>query len=451
MALDQIKGNFETRLPLEELSRTTTKDTSIVSQYLRANHIPQPSLNSDGPGIVIPRGSPQNVQHARQSLIAACLELLQLAIGPSEFLPNLATGFQYISCLSWLCQYDIFHLVPLDDTISYAALAASAGVPQRRLKSIIRMVMTNTLFREQADGEHVNHSATSALLARNDDAYAYATYMCAKSAPTAMHMATAHQRWGPASVRTNETAYNIAFDTDLPFFEHISQDESKTSEFARYMRNVRSSEGVDLKHLITGFAWQDIPDGGVIVDVGGSTGTAAVALARAFSHLTFVVQDLPANADSGRKAAAESLPADTVSRLAFQAHDFTQPQPVRGANVYLLRMILHDWPDDEAIKILRSIISAMDRQNSRLLIMDTVLPKPGSVPVSVERIVRVRDLTMMQAFNSSERDLHDWKNLLDAAEPELQLVRVVQPFGSAMSVLEVALGPATDENDQGRT
>ena len=78
-------------------------------------------------------------------------------------------------------------------------------------------------------------------------------------------------------------------------------------------------------------------------------------------------------------------------------------------------MILHDWPDDEGAEILRNRIAAMDKAKSRLLIMDTVLPKPGSVPVSVERIARVRDLTIMQAFNSKERDLDVWKDLLVAA------------------------------------
>lgn len=179
--------------------------------------------------------------------------------------------------------------------------------------------------------------------------------------------------------------------------------------------------------------------------MGGSTGSAAIALAKAFPNLTFIVQDLPANADSGRKAAAESLPADVLSRLTFQAHDFTQPQPVRGADAYLLRMILHDWPDAEAAKILRNIVEKMDEGKSRLLIMDTVLPTPGAVPVSVERIVRVRDLTMSQAFNSKERDLDDWKDLLAVTDPRLQLVGVVQPFGSAMSVLEVVLGRTTAE------
>lgn len=172
------------------------------------------------------------------------------------------------------------------------------------------------------------------------------------------------------------------------------------------------------------------------VQVGGSTGTAAIALATAFPHLTFIVQDLPANAALGRKAAQDSLPPDILSRLAFQGHDFTCPQPVRGAAVYLLRMILHDWPDDVAARILRHVVAAMDAE-SRLLVMDTVLPRPGAGLVSEERIVRARDLTMMQAFNSGERELEGWVELLGRVDGRLEVVGVREPVGSAMAVLEV--------------
>jgi 6-hydroxytryprostatin B O-methyltransferase len=182
--------------------------------------------------------------------------------------------------------------------------------------------------------------------------------------------------------------------------------------------------------------------------VGGSTGSAAIALAQAFPHLSFIVQDLPANAESGQKAVLESLPDEIKSRVTFQGHDFTQPQPVRGANIYLLRMILHDWPDTEAITIIRNVVVGMDPAVSRLLIMDTVLPKPGSVPVSVERIARARDLTMVQAFNSKERHLDDWKELLEATDSGVELVSVTQPFGSAMSVMEVRLRSGTTSNGQ---
>lgn len=129
------------------------------------------------------------------------------------------------------------------------------------------MAMTDALFREQSDGKHISHSATSALLARNEDIHAWASYICARSAPMAMQFAAAHKRWGPETVRDNETAYNVAFNTDLPFFKHIGRDEATMSEFAGYMRNVRNSDGVDIRHLVAGFAWKDIPEGGVVVDV----------------------------------------------------------------------------------------------------------------------------------------------------------------------------------------
>ncbi|KAK4235625.1 sterigmatocystin 8-O-methyltransferase [Achaetomium macrosporum] len=433
---------FDRELPLETLSWKITKHAAVVSQYLAAHELPQPSAERDGPVTVVPDNAPAHVRQSLEQLAAASLEMTQLALGPSEYVANLATGLQYISCLSWLCQYEILRRVPLDGAISYADLAAVAGVPEQRLKSVVRMAMTSGLFRERP-GIGVAHSATSALLARNADTHAWASYLCARTAPMALAMGAAHKRWGPDTVRPNETAYNLAFNTDLPFFDDIARDEARVSEFAAYMRNVRSSKGIAIEHLLNGYKWQSIREGGLVVDVGGSTGTTAIMLARKFPHLRFVVEDLEANAESGRKA----LPAELASRVTFKAHDFMQPQPVRGADVYLLRMILHDWPDDASIHILRHLVAAMaERPGARLIIMDTVLPAPGSVPLSVERIVRIRDLTMMQAFNSKERDLDDWKNLLAAADARLRLVNVVQPFGSDMSVLEVQLDPGATSN-----
>ncbi|KAL4939603.1 hypothetical protein BDV06DRAFT_230925 [Aspergillus oleicola] len=424
--------------PLEDLTTIITKSASTVSQYLQANGLPQPSLQPDGPSNVLPSGTPRQIHQARQQLIAASLQVFQLATGPSEFLPHLANGFHYVSCLTWLCNYNIFHLVPLDESISYGDLADQSSVPVHRLKSILRFAMTNSLFTESPDGTSVSHSATSAHLARDEDAYAYATYMCARTAPMAMSMTDAHRKWGVDAVATNETAYNAAFDTDLPFFDDLAQHRGRMDEFARYMKSVRSSEAVSLKHLVDGVDLEYVPQGGRLVDVGGSTGGAAIALAKAHPSLNFTVQDLASNIETGLETSA-SLPSNIQSRLTFQPHDFTQPEPVHGADAYLLRMILHDWRDEQAVTILRNIVSAMDPAKSRLFIMDTVLPSPGSVPLSIERIARTRDLTMMQAFNSKERELEEWKSLIGTADPRLRLVGIKQPFGSAMSVLEVRL------------
>ena len=77
---------------LDELSSTISKNANVLSQYLASNGLPQPSFRSDGPSTVLPSSSPENIQQARQDLISASLNILHLAIGPSEFLPNLATG-----------------------------------------------------------------------------------------------------------------------------------------------------------------------------------------------------------------------------------------------------------------------------------------------------------------------------------------------------------------------
>ncbi|PQE09169.1 fusarubin cluster-methyltransferase protein [Rutstroemia sp. NJR-2017a WRK4] len=53
--------------------------------------------------------------------------------------------------------------------------------------------------------------------------------------------------------------------------------------------------------------------------------------------------------------------------------------------------------------------------------MDTVLPNPGSVPVTIERLFRVSDMTMLQSLNSKERDLYEWKVLLADVDAGLHL------------------------------
>lgn len=129
------------------------------------------------------------------------------------------------------------------------------------------MAMTASLFRETAKGTRVQHSATSAWLAADDKAHSYAKYVSSRTAPMSISMTAAHAKWGPASLRANETAYNVAFDTDLPFFEHLAEDNTRVDEFADYMQSVRSSDSIALTHLVAALDLSGVPDGGLFVDV----------------------------------------------------------------------------------------------------------------------------------------------------------------------------------------
>jgi 6-hydroxytryprostatin B O-methyltransferase len=155
-----------------------------------------------------------------------------------------------------------------------------------------------------------------------------------------------------------------------------------------------------------------------------------MALAAAYPALKFEVQDLDV---------VTSKQVSTAPQVSFKAHDFFHAQPTVGASVYLLRMIIHDWPDAEARTILSNIVPALVPDISTLLIMDTVLPLSGRLPSIRERVVRTRDLTMRQVFNAQERGLEDWEALLKSVDPRLVLRHVEQPDGSNMSLLTVKL------------
>lgn len=90
------------------------------------------------------------------------------------------------------------------------------------------------------------------------------------------------------------------------------------------------------------------------------------------------------------------------------------------------------------MRILQQLVPAL-RRGSRIVIMDSVLPRAGSMAPTKERLLRVRDLTMLQVFNSCERDLDDWNQVLNLADQRLRVVDVTQPRGSVMALLTIDL------------
>jgi hypothetical protein len=69
---------------------------------------------------------------------------------------------------------------------------------------------------------------------------------------------------------------------------------------------------------------------------------------------------------------SESSVAHRLSRVLLE-HDFFTPQPVKHAAVYLLRVVLHDWPNAFAQRILLRLREAAS-EDTKLLIADFVLP-----------------------------------------------------------------------------
>ena len=128
------------------------------------------------------------------------------------------------------------------------------------------------------------------------------------------------------------------------------------------------------------FPWSSV---GIMVDVGGAFGATSSLIARNYPSIKCIVQDLPSIVDQARS----QVPEDVAGQLEFMAHDIFKEQTVKHADLYLFRMILHDWSDIKAHSILRSLVPAL-KSGSHILLQDFVVPPPGCLPNYHEKTIR---------------------------------------------------------------
>ena len=150
---------------------------------------------------------------------------------------------------------------------------------------------------------------------------------------------------------------------------------------------------------------EDLKNGRVlVVDVGGGAGHQCVALLTAFPEPMgmMVVQDMSVMIDLVNKDEAKAMDLEPM------AHDFFTPQPVKGAKVYHLRNVLHDWPSDSCRSILKHLRDAM-APDSVVMVDEIVVPNVGATANQMHF-----DLTMMACVAAMERSEKQWQELFAA-------------------------------------
>ncbi|RAQ61132.1 O-methyltransferase family protein, partial [Aspergillus flavus] len=138
-----------------------------------------------------------------------------------------------------------------------------------------------------------------------------------------------------------------------------------------------------------------------------------------------ILQDLPET--------IAGIPGQLDSRIKPTAHDFFTEQTAKGADIYYLKSILHDWDDVASRKILSNIANVM-QPHSRLLINEMIL-----ADVNESMIRSNMDMLMLFFTNGMERTQTQWNELLATVEPPLELVQVWSATGDQQCVIETCL------------
>jgi hypothetical protein len=171
----------------------------------------------------------------------------------------------------------------------------------------------------------------------------------------------------------------------------------------------------------------EVGDSQVVADVGGGQGALLIDLLRAHPGLRGLLADQPAVAAAARDTITQ---AGLAERCDTRGIDFFEAVPT-GCDLYLLKSVLHDWSDDDCVRILRSIRQALSA-TARLLVIERLVP---DVPQHDPETVWL-DLHMLCVTGGRERTREEYRGLLAAAG--LSLRRVVETNGP-FRVLEAGL------------
>jgi orsellinic acid C2-O-methyltransferase len=164
-----------------------------------------------------------------------------------------------------------------------------------------------------------------------------------------------------------------------------------------------------------------------VVDVGGGNGTLLIGILNAHPHLRGIVFDQPQAAQRAqRQIAAHGL----AERCEAVGGDFFKDVP-SGADAYILKHVIHDWPDDRALTILKTCHRAMSR-HGRLLIVEGVYP-PRVDQSLASRGAAANDVNMLVNTGGRQRSEVEFRALYDASG--VTLVRIL-PTQARVSVIE---------------
>jgi hypothetical protein len=278
------------------------------------------------------------------------------------------------------------------------------------LTRVLRFLATRDVFREDEDGKF--HLTTAAGLLRKDSPLPMASIV---------GLLTDEMYWLPAgkledTVRNGTTAFPDIFGS--PLFDYLAEHEERGRVFHTALDDLSATENGG---VVAAYDW---PETGVVTDIGGGQGGLLRAVLAANTGMDGILFDHESVVREHRL----DLP-ELSGRWSTQAGSFFDTVP-QGADLYLLKRIIHDWNDADSVRILRACRKSM-AEGGRVLVIDTVVPLGNDPHPS-----KLSDIAMMIVFDGKERTEAELRALF--AEADLKLNRIIPTTGSVAIVEAIA-------------
>jgi hypothetical protein len=265
-------------------------------------------------------------------------------------------------------------------------LAAAAGAHAGSLGRVLRHLVEQGMFEEPSPGRFALNEPARALLGDGR--------VGLDLDGIGGRMAYA---WGSLleAVKTGEPAYHTIFGR--PFWEDLQAHPDVAASFDALMGP--AGHGTPDPEVLVSGDWESVR---TVVDVGGGTGSLLAEVLHARPDVRGILVDLPSTV---ARSAETFRAAGVTGRVTAVGQSFFDPLPA-GADLYLMKNVLGDWPDREASVLLRRCAEAA-RPSGRVIILGGVSPDGDGSPSP--------DLLMMVLVGGKNRSLSDVSELGRAA------------------------------------
>ncbi len=296
-----------------------------------------------------------------------------------------------------------------DGPLTIDELAARVGADPDALRRLLRALIGRGVFRHRRDGRYELNSLAAALRSDIPASMAWAARFYGSREQ--------RERWTLLvdSIRTGRSVVPVLHGKES--FDYFAEKPELADLFNRTMTSI--SELTDVA-VVAGYDFSVYP---TIVDVGGGHGPLLATILAAAPASQGVLYDLPQVVASAPNLLRKHNVAD---RVRIEEGSFFDSVP-GGGDAYVLKNIMHDWPDEKAVQILRNVRAAAGSR-ATVLLVELVIPDhdrdfPG----------KWADLEMLLNLAARERTAAEYRKLLSQAG--FRMTRVVQT-ASPLSVVE---------------
>jgi hypothetical protein len=307
---------------------------------------------------------------------------------PQQVLMQIPQGMWVAQCVATAARLGIADALAHSHPQGSATLASAVGADASALARLLRALASLGVLTEPLPHQYAL-SPVGELL-RRDVPGSMRDWLIAETD-------TPHwQAWGQLceGVRSGQTIVPNLFGMHI--YEYYAAHPADLACFSRAMSNVSAlvANGT-VQHY-------DFSPAHRIVDVGGADGGLLLAILEANPHVQGTVFDRPQVIEAARQAIHAK---NYQARCDAIGGDFFQEVP-KGGDLYVLKFILVDWKDPEAVRILQNCRTAVN-PNGKLLVIEMTIPDSNSPSPG-----QLFDLNMLVMTGGQERTHSEYGALM---------------------------------------